>query len=216
MQNKIVLLFSFLLTAPAASFCQKVTSYDLPKMLRTKKLELTFPEQEVMTFSNPSNSAISEKGILWLKDVNFKEGTIDVDLRGRNVLLKSFVGIAFHARDTTAYELVYFCPFRFHDTDLVARKWSVKYMTVPNFDYKKLRTEQPGIYENEVTPAPGEADWFHATITVRDGWITVYMNHSATPSLRVKKLDTLTEGKIGLWSYTSSLSSDFANLSITR
>jgi hypothetical protein len=154
--------------------------------------------------------------MLWLKGVTFKEGTVDIDLRGKNIFLQSFMGIAFHAKDTIAYDVVYFCPFRFHDTSVVTRKYSVKYMSFPDYSYVKLRKEYPRVYENEVNPAPKADEWFHATIVVKEEWITVYVNHSATPSLKVKKLPTLTDGKIGLWSYTKTLSSDFANLTITE
>ncbi len=89
-------------------------------------------------------------------------------------------------------------------------------MSLPDFSYEILRKEHPGVYENEINPAPGADEWFHARIVVKEGWVTVYVDHSTTPSLRVRKLDTLKEGKIGLWSWRSGLSSDFANLTITE
>jgi len=213
---KIVSAFIYTFFIAVAAHGQQVTNYNLVQLLQQNKLDTTSCGQEIQTFFNPKSQAITVKGILWLKGIDFKEGTIDVDLRGRNVFLQSFMGIAFHAKDTSAYDVVYFCPFRFHDTSDVTRKYSVKYMSIPDYDYARLRKLHPGVYENEVNPVPKADDWFHATIVVRGGWISVYVNHAATPSLKVKQLDTLPDGKIGLWSYASTLSSDFANLSITE
>ncbi len=211
----------FLLFTPAF-FCftaaqgQQVKHYNLVKMLHENKLETTTADQEIQVFFNPRNQAISVNGILWVKDVNFKEGAIDVDMRGKNIFLQSFLGIAFHAMDSKHYDLVYFCPFRFHDSDIVTRNYSIKYMSLPDYNYLTLRKDYPGVYENAASPAPQSDEWFHVTIVVKEGWITVYINHSAIPSLKIQQLHTLTEGKIGLWSYSKTLSSDFANLTITK
>ncbi|HXL56395.1 MAG TPA: hypothetical protein VN958_09070, partial [Chitinophagaceae bacterium] len=151
-------------------------------------------------------------GIVWLKDVSFSKGTIEIDLRGKDVFLQSFLGIAFHGIDTTTYDVVYFRPFNFKHTDTLRRKWSVQYMSMPDYDYDRLRKEHPLVYENAVTPVPDADDWFHATIVISDEWATVYVNHSATASLKVKLLNNRSSGMIGLW--TSGLSEDFADLTL--
>jgi hypothetical protein len=89
-------------------------------------------------------------------------------------------------------------------------------MLFPDFMYDKLRKEHPLTYENAVNPVPGADQWFHATINVHNGWITVYVNHSAQASLKVKKLGNLTGGKIGLWDDPDGLKGDFGNLVITK
>ena len=193
---------------------QQAITYNLVKLLRENMLE-TYSNQQT-TVLDSTKQAISTNGIDWLKGVNFKDGTIDVDLRGKDVFLKSFLGIAFHARDTTTYEVIFFRPFRFHSTDLPTRKWSVQYMSMPEFDYAKLRKEHPGVYENEINLVPGAEDWFHATIVIKRDSITVYVNHSVTASLKIKKLSNLNDGKIGLWSSPGALSGDFANLRISE
>ena len=209
--EKIIFLSTlFIFGFTFLTYAQRRTDYNLVKMLGRNMLDTTKNNQLIKTFFNPKNQAISAQGTLWLKGVDFKEGTIDVDLRGKNTFLQSFMGIAFHAKDTTTYEVVYFCPFRFRDTNAVARKWGVKYMSMPDNDYLKLRKEHPGVYENSVEPAPRPNDWIHATIVVKDDWITIFVNHSPAPSLKVKKLPGATSGKIGLWS--PDLESDFENL----
>ncbi|MEP6949048.1 MAG: hypothetical protein ABI863_07240 [Ginsengibacter sp.] len=102
------------------------------------------------------------------------------------------------------------------DTDAVTRKYSVKYMSLPEYSYLQLRKAYPGVYENSVTPVPEADEWFHATIVIKDDWVTVYVNHSATASLKVKRPDSLNFRKIGLWSWDQGLSNDFANVTITE
>ncbi len=195
-------------------FGQLTHQYNLIELVAQNKLETTCGPQQIKPEN--TNESLSVTGIVWLKDVDFKTGKIDIDLRGRNVFLQSFMGIAFHAKDTTRYDVVYFCPFRFHDSSDITRKYSVKYMSVPDYSYVKLRKEHPQVYENEVSPAPQADEWFHTTIVVKKHWVKVYINHAPTASLKVKRLPTLDTGKIGLWSYQKTLSSDFANLAISK
>jgi hypothetical protein len=192
------------------AFAQQVIHYDLVQLLRENKLE-TIPQQQTRVLAQPGRQAISTKGtIVWLKDVNFKEGTIEIDLRGKDVFLQSFLGIAFHGTDTTMYDAVYFRPFNFRHADTLRRKWSVQYMSLPDHNYDVLRKEHPLVYENAVNPVPKADEWFHATITVKNGWIIVYVNHSLKESLKVKLLNNKNDGKIGLWN--DGLTGDFANL----
>jgi hypothetical protein len=212
--TKTILLFLFSCLTLSAVQGQRVSRYNLVKLLQGNKLDTTVGPQTHVLYT--AKGAISTEGIVWLKDVNFKEGRVDIDLRGKDVFLKSFLGIAFHGKDTSAYELIYFRPFRFRSTDTPTRKWSVQYTSLPGYDYDKLRKEHPGVYENDVNPVPEATDWFHATIVVKGDWVMVYVNHSAKPSLTVKKLNAFIDGKIGLWSSAGALSGDFADLTISE
>ncbi len=183
-------------------------------MLKENKL-VTNPNQQTQILNGSvQKEAISTKGIVWLKGLSFTKGTIEVDLRGKNVFLQSFLGIAFHAVDSTTYDAVYFRPFNFNHVDTLRRKWSVQYFSMPDYDYVRLRKESPQVYENAVTPVPNPNDWFHATIVIEKDSVMVYVNHSATASLKVKLLNNRSSGKIGLW--TSGLSGDFANLTLIQ
>jgi len=209
-----IIVSAIILACLATTFsasAQHTTHYNLVKLFHNDKLE-TRPATQTHVLDSSKKQAISTMGVVWLKDVSFKDGAIDVDLRGKDVFLKSFLGIAFRAKDTAAYDVIYFRPFRFHSTDTPTRKWSVQYMAMPDFDYSRLRKEHPGVYENAVNPAPNATDWFHVTIVVNGEWITVYVNHSKTESLKVKSLNGTGTGKIGLW--TSDLNGDFADLAI--
>jgi len=187
-------------------------SYDLQQLV--KKGKLTYWRNAPQPFTDGNRKAISLPGIAWLTGKNFSTGTIEVDLRGKDEFQKSFLGIAFHGIDTLTYDCVYFRPFNFRAEDPVRRIHAVQYMSVPDYDWKILRDERNGIYEKGITPAPAATDWFHARIVVSAKDIKVYVNQSKEPSLTVDKLNTRTDGLIGLWSSPGALPGDFANLVI--
>ncbi len=193
---------------------QKINHYNLAQLLKENKLVTNTYQQTQILKDDVQKKAISTKGIVWLKDVSFIKGTIEVDLRGKNVFLQSFLGIAFHAVDSITYDAVYFRPFNFKHEDTLRRKWSVQYFSMPDYDYDRLRKKNPLVYENSVTPVPNPDDWFHATITIENDSVMVFVNHSARASLKVKLLNNRSTGKIGLW--TSGLSGDFANLTLSE
>lgn len=207
-----ILLALFSICCFTAS-AQQTNSYNLVQLLQQNKL-VTTPAQQTQVLANAQKQAITTKGIVWLKDVDFNEGTMDVDLRGKDVFLESFMGIAFHAADTGAYELIYFRPFNFRHADTLRRRWSVQYVSLPGYGWDVLRKAHPLMYENAVDPAPRADEWFHATIVVKDNWVTVYVDHSPKASLKVKMLRDRKGGMVGLWD--DGLSGDFANLIITK
>jgi len=207
-------LFTLLLFAVACSAgAQTTKNYNLVHLLKTDKLRID-TSNHAKVIDVPGKHAITLKNIAWLKKTSLKNGTIDVDLRGKDVFLQSFLGIAFHATDGKHYDVIFFRPFRFHHADTATRRWSVQYMGMPDHDYDKLRKAHPGVYENYINPVPDATDWFHATIILKGGWITVYVNHSPTPSLKIQSLNIARDGMIGLWA--DGLTEDFANLSISQ
>src|SRR5580700_11312935 len=108
-----------------SSGAQKTIPYNLAELLNKDQL-ITDTSNHAHTLNDKIyNQAISTQKIVWLKDVSFKDGKIDIDLRGKNVFLQSFLGIAFHATDANHYEVVYFRPFNFRHIDTSRRKWSV-------------------------------------------------------------------------------------------
>ncbi len=153
-------------------------------------------------------------GIAWIPGVKFSEGTIECDIRGKNVLQRSFVGIAFHGVDEKVFDAIYFRPFNFKSDDAVRRTHAVQYISHPAHTWSKLRSEFPLKYEQPVKPVPEPEDWFHARIVVAKGKVSVFVNDAAEPSLVVDKLNARTDGMIGFWVGTNS-GGDFANLKIT-
>jgi hypothetical protein len=153
-------------------------------------------------------------GIAWLESQDFVDGTIEVDLKGRNVPQASFIGVAFRVVDGETHDAVYFRPFNFKSPNEVNRSHGVQYVSHPVYTWQKLRTEKPGVYENQVNPVPDPEGWFHARITVAGSRIQVFVNDASSPSLSVEALSERKSGRIGLWVGNGS-DGWFANLKIT-
>ena len=187
--------------------------YNLQQMLQENRIT-TVPAYETQVLTGDKQNAITTRGIVWLKGIDFTGGTVDIDLRGKDVFLQSFLGIAFYGTDTSHCNIIYFRPFNFRHTDSARWKWSLAYMQIPDFNYARLRKEHPGVYENRIVPPPKADDWFHATIVINSHHVIVYVNHNETPSLDVILLDGRTDGLFGL--YSDGLTNDFANLTITK
>lgn len=153
-------------------------------------------------------------GLMILKNAGFSSGTIEFDVKGKNVVQQSFVGIAFHAQDEKTYDAIYFRPFNFTNPDTARRRRAVQYVSMPNYPWEKLRETYPGKYENRVDPVPDPDGWFHAKVVVNGKRVSVFVNNASKPSLEVEKLTNTNKGGIALWVGNNSGGS-FANLSIT-
>ena len=211
------LIPAILLMAVFATSGSVAQTYNLQQLLNGNQLAV---EGRTVSGSNDNKGAISfdarqEDGVAFLKGINFSEGTIEVDIRGKDLQGQSFVGIAFHGVDRQTTDVVYFRPFNFQAAEQFRRNHSVQYVSHPEHGWSTLRENFPGKYEKGITSPPNPNDWFHAKIEVKGDQITVFVDNSSTPSLTVTKLNPRTEGQIGLWvGYASS--GDFANLSITK
>ena len=154
---------------------------------------------------------VQTQGLYILKDYTFSEGTIEFDVKGRDLLQRSFVGLAFHLQNDSTFDVVYFRPFNFQNADTSRRIRAVQYMSLPNYGWAKLRSQFPGQYEKRVIPVPNPNYWFHVSINIKGDAITVFVENSTTPSLVVKKLTNTKSGKIALFTDFGSDGS-FANL----
>jgi hypothetical protein len=155
----------------------------------------------------------ADAGVAWLENQSFSQGTIELDIRGKDVLQRSFVGIAFHGTDDKTYDAIYFRAFNFRAEDPVRHSHAVQYISLPGFDWPTLRKDHPDQYEQPIEPAPDPNVWFHARIVVEKETVSVFVNENSKPSLVVKKLNDRQDGRIGLWVGSGS-GGDFANLRI--
>ena len=160
-------------------------------------------------------SASADNGVAYLKGVEFANGTIELDIRGKDVQGQSFVGVAFHGVDDTTYDAVYLRPFNFKTDDPVRHSHAVQYVSHPTYPWQKLRAEHPGEYEQAVTPAPDPNGWFHVRVVVASPKVSVYVADATEPCLVVSQLSNRHKGRVGLWVGNGS-DGDFANLRIVR
>ena len=153
-------------------------------------------------------------GVVWIDGTNFGQGTIEIDVRGRDVVDRSYLGIAFHRKDDTAYEGVYLRPFNFRIDNPVRKQHAVQYIVLPDFDWPKLREQFPEEFENPVDASVVPGDWVPLRVVVEGAKIQIYAGAVKSPTLEVRKLGSLEAGMIGLWVGNNS-DGDFSNLRIT-
>jgi len=159
-------------------------------------------------------SAAAGPGVAWIEGTDFGDGTIEVEVRGKDVMQQSFVGVAFHRQDDQTYEAVYVRPFNFRATDPARRNHAVQYMQVPAFDWPVLREKFPEEFERSVHPSIGPTDWVPLRVVVRGDRLQVFVGLVDNVTLQARKLGPLNRGMVGLWVGNNS-DGDFANLRIT-
>ncbi len=155
----------------------------------------------------------SGEGVAYLQGIEFTNGTIEFDVRGKDVQQQSFLGVAFHGVDGTTYEAIYFRPFNFRAVDAARRSHAVQYISHPTYPWQKLRAEQPGKYEQAVNPVPDPNAWFHVRVVVASPKVSVFVGDAKQPSLVVDQLSARKQGLVGLWVGNTS-GGDFANFRI--
>lgn len=154
----------------------------------------------------------SDIGLALVEGMDFDEGTIELDLKGKGKTEASFVGVAFHAVDGKTFESIYFRPFNFMRDPPSFRTHAVQYVAWPEHTWEKLRKAKPGVYESTVKPVPNPAGWFHARIEVTRQKVRVWVDDAKEPCLVVDRLANRDTGKVGLW--VDSKDGSFRNLKI--
>jgi len=212
MKNVMVLCLSLAALAAQGS-AQRI---DLAQSLAGGKLRAV--NREVAPLQGMAGAVhVSERadpGVIWIEGSNFGLGTIEVDVRGRDVLQRSFLGIAFHGKDDKTYEAVYLRPFNFRATDPARHQHAVQYMMLPDFDWPKLREVNPEEFENPVDGSVSPTDWVSLRVVVDAKSVQIFVGPSKTPALEARKLGSLYSGMVGLWTGNGS-DGDFANLRIS-
>jgi hypothetical protein len=160
-------------------------------------------------------SASSGNGVAWVEGTDFRSGTIEVDIRGREDLQQTYLGIAFHRKNDTTYEAVYLRPFNFRIQDPLRRQHAVQYISMPKFDFQDLRDEFPEEFENPVDGSIVPTDWVRLRVVVEGSKVQVYVGPVSQVTLEVRKLGQLEGGQVGLWVGNVS-GGDFANLVVNE
>lgn len=138
-----------------------------------------------------------------VKDVLFRDGTIEVDLAGQPAAgapgdARGFIGIAFRFQGDGSYEYIYLRPTNGRADDQVRRNHSTQYSSHPDFDFARSRREAPGKYESYVDLQPGI--WTKYKIEVEGRQARLYVNGAEQPCLIVNDLKhEPREGGVALW-----------------
>jgi len=113
----------------------------------------------VMPAADPDKELAAAKngeggGIVVLTGTSFENGAIEVDVAGTPRTgapsdARGFVGVAFRvAAEPSKYECVYLRPTNGRADDQVRRNHSTQYISMPEYEWSRLRREAPGRYES--------------------------------------------------------------------
>ena len=186
-----------------------------------KAVRIMLPVPPPMPAAGPRPAPVPH--FTFLRGVDFADGTIEVDVAAKMIgtappgLSRGpcFIGIAFRARsDANHYELFYLRPENSLSSDQVRRNHSVQYMSMPDFDFTKLRWRWPSVYEAYADLEP-EA-WIRMKIEVAGRQAKLYVNSAPRPVLVVDGLkgEDLAGG-VGLWP-SGGQENYFSNVRITH
>lgn len=193
-----------------------VQTIDLAAQLKAGKLRGVNREVTAST-DKPGAVHLSEKegnGVAWVEGTDFALGTIEIDIKGRDLQGRSFVGIAFHRKDDNAYDCVYLRPFNFRATDPARHQHAVQYIALPDYDWPRLRKEFPEEFENPVDKSIEPTGWTPVKVVVKEKAIDIFVGGVKAPTLEVRRLGANDRGAVGVWAGNGS-DGDYANLRIT-
>jgi hypothetical protein len=214
LSEKVIYALFIAIVLSNTSFAQKTTRFDLFKAQLDGKLKTVNRDIKSITQGDKNFIQLSEnkgEGLVWLPIETFKNGTIEIDMRGQDVLQKSFVGIAFHALNDSTFDAVYCRPFNFFAQDSVRDIHAIQYISHPVFTWKKLREERNAQYEKEIINPPHPDSWFKMTLVIDDKTIKAFINQKEKPSLVVQKLTDRNTGKLGIF-VGDGAGGDFRNI----
>ena len=176
--------------------------HNLGELAKANKIEL-FNRTLDQTKSGSSEAvflnAAPNDGLAWITGVELSEGTIELEIKGKNEQGRSFVGIAFHGQDNRVFDAVYLRPFNFQATEQERRSHAIQYISMPEHDWSELRKSHPGKYEFAITPAPDPDSWVKLKLVVKGKNVAAFVNGSDVAALTVELLNDRLKGKVGLW-----------------
>ena len=197
--------------APDLSTIADGRSWQLIHVDAEKALKDGQPAVRLVAEGDSANGIV---GLALRRDLSFSTGSIEIDLKGKNVRQRSFLGVAFNVIDEKTFEAIYFRPFNFKAEEPF-RGRAVQYIAWPANTWEHLRKNEPGRFEKPVNPVPDPDGWFHARIEVTDQEVRVFVNHAKEPSLVVARLSRgAAERPLGL--FVDSADGWYANLTVLR
>lgn len=212
---KTAISICFTLVAWCTLPAQNHKSFNLKKLYFENKITVKNRKATLISSKHQDYIELDEnkdEGLVWINDVNFKTGVIELDIKGQDLLQHSFPGIAFHGKNDTTFEAIYFRPFQFLADDPIRRSRGVQYISLPGNTWQELRKNKPGMYESTINPIPNPNSWFHVKIMVDHENAAVFINNSDLSCLKIPLL-AQEGGKIGF--YTADRSGGaFSNLKI--
>ena len=127
-----------------------------------------------------------------IKDLEFHNGTIEVEIAGRPLPdafpeARGFIGIAFRIQeDLSAFECMYIRPTNGRAQVQIRRNRATQYFSYPDWKFDRMRTEVPGHYEAYVDLVTGA--WTKIRIEVEGEKAQLFVHDLEHPTLIVNDL----------------------------
>lgn len=192
---------------PQGLYAQKVklTSNNLVANQVYMSLEKFQGKDVVKVIKDSTIMAADEATFVRIKDVDFKDGIIEVKVLSRlekkaTPTARGFIGVAFRANeDNSKFECIYIRPTNGRTDDQVRRNHSIQYFSFPDFKFSRLRKESPEMYESYADM--GLNEWITLKLVVKGQQAKLFINENKQPSLIVNdlKLGENISGALGLF-----------------
>ncbi len=214
--NPLKTLLGFIVVGLFLQGLAYAADYNLGALAKANKLELfnrSLEHKKEASAEAIFLTAAEGDGLAWIAGGEFSEGTIELEVKGKDEQGRSFVGIAFHGQNDRAFDVLYVRPFNFQSAEPDRRSHSIQYVSLPEYDWKKLRDTRPGRYESAITPPPGPNSWVKLKIVITGKNLAAFVNGADRPALKVELLNKRLQGKVGLWVGNGS-AGGFRNLKV--
>jgi hypothetical protein len=217
MKNLILTFMTFLLSTSLFAQTIKWDKNNLESSKTFMSFEKMDGKEVLKVVVDTTIKTFDEPTFVKIKDVNFKNGIIEVKVLSR--LLKNapasargFIGIAFRIDENNSkFESIYIRPTNGRADDQIRRNHSIQYFSFPDYKFERLRKESPEKYESYADM--GLNEWISMRIDVQGSKAQLYLNNNKQPSLIVNdlKLRENQSGTIGLWvgNWTEGYFKDF-------
>jgi hypothetical protein len=221
MKNIRIILLLFIFVAESA-YSQKV-NLDGSNLVPNKvemQIDHSQGENIVRVVKDPAVKEADEPTFVRIKNTNFKNGIIEVEVLSRLLPTASptdrgFIGLAFRINETNSrFEALYIRPTNGRAEDQVRRNHSIQYFSFPDYKYEHLRKEDPEKYESYADM--GLNEWIRMKIEIKGSQAKLFLNQDKYPSLIVNDLKqgAGSSGAIGLFVDVGT-EGYFRNLKIT-
>jgi hypothetical protein len=168
-------------------------------------LEKLQGKKAVKVIKDSTVKEVDEATFVRIKDIDFKDGIIEVKVLSRleknaSPTARGFIGVAFRINaDNSKFECIYIRPTNGRAADQVRRNHSIQYFSFPDFKFTRLRKEAPEMYESYADM--GLNEWIKIKIVVKGKQAQLFLNDNVQPSLLVNdlKLGENKSGALGLF-----------------